>query len=377
MSVPSENSSDHTSPSTIDAVHRELWSHRHDDGASLDRRIRALISASEPLAAADRIDHITSEVTARVNGLGPLHDLAMDDRVSEIMVNGDGSVWVERAGQLERTSQILDAEQAEHLIRRLAAQVGRRVDQTRPSVDVRLDDGSRLHAIIPPLAVDGPCITIRRFVDRAISLDEMASPRAFALLTQAVVDEKTIVVAGGTSSGKTTLLNALGANLDPDSRVVTIEDAAELALPGRHVVRLETRVATEGTPPVGLRELVRHALRMRPDRIICGEMRGAEALDLVQAMNTGHGGSLSTVHANSPVGALRRIETMMMLAEADLPIRAVRDQIASCVDLVVMTSRHPNGDRRVTEIAAVPTSVGEAWALEPMYSSMSREGASQ
>lgn len=367
---------------TIDTVHRALWeefdtlgppspANRNvvvfEDETALDERIRALIASTEPLAGRDRVAFLTREVRARVDGLGPLHEFAVDDEVSEIMVNGDGAVWVERAGRLERTDLRLDASQSEHLVRRLAARVGRRIDQTRPSVDVRLVDGSRLHAIIPPLAVDGPCVTIRRFRTRDLHLDDLAEPLAQKILQRAVEDSLTIIVAGGTSSGKTTLLNALGGCIDPDTRLVTIEDAAELRLPGRHIVRLETRGATEGTDAVGLRELARHALRMRPDRIICGEMRGAEALDLVQAMNTGHRGSLSTVHANGASDALRRIETMMLLGEADLPLHAVREQIASCIDLVVMMSRRPDGARRVESIAAVPAEPSNGWVLHQLF----------
>lgn len=357
---------------SIDRVHRLLWEAPDiatliDSNATLEPRLRELISRIEPLATPDRIARICHDVRARIDGLGPLHEHGQDPAVTEIMVNGDGSVWVERSGRLELTNQRLEPHESEHLVRRLAAKAGRRIDQTRPSVDVRLADGSRLHAIIPPLAIDGPCITIRRFTARAIPLSEMAAPTACSLLERAVHESKTIVVAGGTSSGKTTLLNALASGIHSDERVVTIEDAAELRLPGRHVVRLETRTATEGTEPVGLRELIRHALRMRPDRIVCGEMRGAEALDLVQAMNTGHNGSLSTVHANGPSDALRRIETMMLLGDADLPIDAVREQIASCIDFVVMTSRGRHGVRHVVEVAAVPDHPTPGWALTTVY----------
>lgn len=371
------------SEDTVAAVHRALWSGVEgaklapaeavrseppaDGEAALDQHIRTLIAKTEPLAGRERVADLTREVRARIDGLGPLDRFAIDADVSEIMVNGDGAVWVERAGRLEHTGHRLDPIEGEHLVRRLAARVGRRVDQTRPSVDVRLADGSRLHAILPPLAVDGPCITIRRFTRRELDLESLAEPAACELLRDAVARFLTIIVAGGTSSGKTTVLNALGRGIDPDARIVTIEDAAELRLPGRHIVRLETRLATEGTPATGLRELVRHALRMRPDRIICGEMRGAEALDLVQAMNTGHRGSLSTVHANSAPDALRRIETMMLLGEADLPLPAVREQIASCVDLVVMTSRRPDGSRGVDSIAAVPPRPTDGWKLDWLF----------
>lgn len=356
---------------TIDLVHRSLWDEPDasvpTDDECIDQRIRALIAANEPLASEPRIEELVVEVRARVDGLGALQRHACDPSVTEIMVNGDGTVWVERRGALERTDQHLEPGESEHLVRRLAASAGRRVDLTHPSVDVRLADGSRLHAIIPPLAVDGPCITIRRFSARAMTLEEMAAPEVCSHLRAAVRDAQTIIVAGGTSSGKTTMLNALGAAIAADARIVTIEDAAELRLPGRHVVRLETRNATEGTVAVGLRELARHALRMRPDRIICGEMRGAEALDLVQAMNTGHRGSLSTIHANSPSDAMRRIETLMLLGDADLPLDAIREQLASCIDLVVMMSRGRGGSRRVVEVASVPDRPTTGWSLDTMF----------
>lgn len=221
-----------------------------------------------------------------------------------------------------------------------------------------------MHAIIPPLAVDGPFVTIRRFVQQELCIDDLAEPDASELLKAALAERQTVIVAGATSSGKTTLLNALGSLLPVGERVVTIEDAAELRLPGEHVVRLETRAATEATEAVGLRELTRHALRMRPDRIICGEMRGAEALDLIQAMNTGHRGSLSTVHANSAPDAMRRIETMMLLGDAELPLVAIREQLASCIDLVVMMQRAPDGRRVVGSIHEVPSEPTAGWQLD-------------
>jgi pilus assembly protein CpaF len=357
---------------TIDLVHQSLWDESDSsvptaDDERIDRRIRELIAASEPLASDARIEQLSVEVRARIDGLGALQRHTFDSSVTEIMVNGDGTVWVERRGALERTDQHLEPGEVEHLVRRLAASVGRRVDLTHPSVDLRLADGSRLHAIIPPLAVDGPCITIRRFAAKVMAINEMAPPEMCNHLRTAIRDGKTIIIAGATSSGKTTMLNALGAEIEPDSRIVTIEDAAELRLPGRHVVRLETRNATEGTAAVGLRELARHALRMRPDRIICGEMRGAEALDLVQAMNTGHRGSLSTIHANSPSDAMRRIETLMLLGDADLPLAAIREQLASCIDMVVMMSRASEGSRRVVEIANVPDRPTSGWSLDTVF----------
>lgn len=364
---------------TVEWVHNELWNEqsesellvpsegrRHSD-REIEARIRGLVAKAEPLASPASIDHIVDQVKARIDGLGPLHEWGLDSQVTEIMVNGDGKVWVERDGQLTCTDKTLSPETTMQLIRRLASNVGRRIDRTEPSVDVRLFDGSRLHAIIPPLSVDGPCLTIRRFGARAVDLNEFANDDAEQILRKAVVGEQTILIGGGTSSGKTTLLNSLSACIDADARVVTIEDAAELHLHGNHVVRLETRRATEGTHAVGLRELVRHALRMRPDRIICGEMRGAEALDLVQALNTGHRGSLSTVHANDASGVLRRVETMMLLGDADLPLEAVREQLASCIDLIVMTARAVDGSRRVVEIARVPDHPTPGWALESLH----------
>lgn len=360
--------------SLVEQVHEDIWTNGSAGDSVADlpsdelaRVIRHRLLSIEPLAPLSVADQVVEEVHARIDGLGPLHELASDSTVSELMVNGDGSVWVERAGRLEQTALHFDDDTALHLVRRLASRAGRTIDLRNPSVDVRLADGSRLHAIIPPLAVDGPCVTIRRFAPRDIPLHELAEPGAEAILREAVANAQTIVVAGGTSSGKTTLLNALAAGLDPDSRVVTIEDAAELRLPGRHILRLETRRQTETTTAVALRELVRHALRMRPDRIICGEMRGAEALDLIQAMNTGHDGSMSTVHANSATDALRRIETMMLLGQADLPLRAIREQIESCIDLIVMMGRRPDGARQVVEIASATLNPSGDWLPSYLY----------
>lgn len=352
-------------------IHEALWRDVDDavgrDTAQMLGRIDELVSTLAPLAPAERREGIVAEVRARIDGLGPLHEFAADPSVTEIMVNGGGEVWVERAGRLVHTGRRVEQDDVDHLLRRLAAQSGRRIDLANPSVDVRLADGSRLHGIIAPLAVDGPCITIRRFTNARVSLDDMCEPEAAQLLRQAVVDASTIVVAGATSSGKTTLLNALADGIDSETRIITIEDAAELRLQCGHVVRLETRNASEGVDEVGLRTLVRHALRMRPDRIICGEMRGAEALDLIQAMNTGHRGSMSTVHANTPADALRRIETMMLLGDADLPLAAIREQLASCIDLLVMVARRPDGRRQVASITAVPDTPTNQWQMTTEY----------
>ena len=333
-------------------IHERLYGMPAQATEEIEATIEGLVSEALPLAPLAERERIVHEVLARVDGLGPLHVLATDPGVTEIMVNAGSEVWVERHGELIRSELEIDRDAVWELARRLAAKVGRQIDQSHPAVDLRLADGSRVHVIVPPLAIDGPCLTIRRFAGRRPSLAEMAEPGAAELPEAAIGDRSTIVVAGPTSSGKTSLLNALGCLIPDDERIVTIEEAAELHLGGRHIVRLETAVGGISAP-VGVRELVRHALRMRPDRIICGEMRGAEALDLVQAMNTGHQGSLTTVHAHSADDALRRIETMMLIADVAVPLAAIREQLASCLDLVVMMARGRGGSRRVCEVAAV------------------------
>jgi pilus assembly protein CpaF len=271
-----------------------------------------------------------------------------------VMVNGPGLVWVERAGRLSRTDVVVDCALAEHLIERVVAPLGLRVDRVSPFVDARLPDGSRVHAVVPPLAVDGPHLTIRRFGARAIPLTSMCSPDVARLLAAAVRSRLNLVVSGGTGSGKTTLLNALAAEIPPGDRIVTIEDAAELRLPGDHVVRLEARPANaDGLGEVTVRTLVRNALRMRPDRIVVGECRGPEALDMLQAMNSGHEGSLSTCHANGPADALRRLETMVLMGEVALPLAAVREQLVAALDLLVHVVRRPDGSRVVAAVAEV------------------------
>lgn len=277
-----------------------------------------------------------------------------DPSVSEIMVNGPGPVWIERDGRVEATGTILDAETIELLIEQTVAPLGRRIDRSSPMVDARLADGSRLNAVVPPVAVDGPYVTIRRFSVRPIPLADFAGPGVVAALRWAVAARCNLVVSGGTGAGKTTLLNALAASIPPGERVVTVEDAAELALASDHVVRLEARPADrDGVASVTIRQLVRNALRMRPDRIIVGEVRGAETLDMLQAMNTGHEGSLSTCHANSPDDAISRLETMVLLDGGAVPLPAVRDQITAAVDLVVHVARRPRGGRRITSVAEI------------------------
>ncbi len=309
--------------------------------------VAALVRQEAPLLPEAGVADAVSVVLAAVEGLGPLQPLLADPAVSDVLVNGGGAVWVERSGRLERTTLRLAPAEVERLIERIVAPLGLRADRASPLVDARLPDGSRVHAVVPPLAVDGPCLTIRRFSTAALPLGAFAPGEVVDLLRAAVRTGANVVVAGGTGAGKTTLLNAMAAEIPPGERIVTVEDAAELRLPQEHVIRLESRPAnTEGVGRVTVRELVRNALRMRPDRIVVGECRGAEALDMLQAMNTGHDGSMTTCHANTCEDALRRLETMVLLADVGLPLGAVRDQLASAVDLVVHVTRTGDGGRR-------------------------------
>jgi pilus assembly protein CpaF len=323
-------------------------------GGRLQERVVDLVAREGPLLAPSEQARVVREVLAEVCGLGALEPILADPEVTEVMVNGPGRVWVERAGRLERVAVALDTAAIEHLIEKVVAPLGLRIDRSSPLVDARLADGSRVNAVVPPLAVDGPCLTVRRFGAQAIPLAAFAPPEVVALLAWAVAARLNVLVSGGTGAGKTTLLNALAGCIPGGERVVTVEDAAELRLPGDHVVRLEARPANaEGAGEVRIRELVRNALRMRPDRIVVGEVRGPEALDMLQAMNTGHEGSLSTCHANSPDDALRRLETMVLMGDVALPLAAVRTQVESALDLVVQVARRPGGARRVVAVAEV------------------------
>jgi len=306
----------------------------------------------------------------RLFGLGELAPLLRDERVSEVMVNGTRGVWVERDGRLEETGiRFTDPEEILVIIERLVAPLGRRIDLASPLVDARLPDGSRVHAVIPPISLVGPILTIRRFAARPLAPDDLVrsgtlSAEAMAYLTDAVRARRSILVSGGTSSGKTTTLNALAFAIGERERVVTIEDVAELRMPQANVVALETRVpSVEGTGAVDVRALLRAALRMRPDRIVVGEVRGGEALDMLQAMNTGHRGSLTTAHANGAYHALLRVETMALMAGVDLPLAAVREQVRRGIDLVVHQERDAEGRRRVVEIAEVDPDGPEPYAL--------------
>jgi pilus assembly protein CpaF len=347
--------------SLAERVHRRVLDER-PAATELLARIRAFAREEAPLLDEGALAHVVDAVTARAVGLGPLDAVLTDDDITEVMVNGGaGDVFVEKAGRLRRLDVRLTNDEIELVIERVVAPLGRRVDRTMPFVDARLPDGSRVNVVVPPLAVDGPCITIRRFSAVAVPLEAAAPDDVAALLRDAVRARLNVLVSGGTGAGKTTLLNALAAAIPPGERIITVEDAAELRLPLDHVVRLEARPPNaEGSGEIRLRELVRNALRMRPDRIIVGEVRGPEALDMLQAMNTGHEGSLSTCHANGTADALRRLETMVLGAAAGLPLVAVREQIASAVDLVVQIARLGNGARRIVAVDEVVPREGDA-----------------
>lgn len=334
-------------------------------GAQLRDRVTDLVRERSPLLGdSDRVRRV-DEVIAEIEGFGPLDHHARRPEVSEIMVNGNGDVYIDSSMGLQATGERLQPDCVLELARRLVATVGRVLDRSRPFVDARLSDGSRLHVAISPIAVDGPLLTIRRFVAAEFALEDYATPAQADALATRVREGENIVVAGATSSGKTSMLNALSAHIGASERVITIEEAAELRLRCPHVVRLEARPEADGAKAVDLGLLIRQALRMRPDRIICGEMRGAEAFDLIQAMNTGHAGSMSTVHASSAIDALSRIETLMLLARNGLPFEAVRSQLARSIDVVVYMGRNPTGSRVVREMGAVGRR-GDEWRLVPI-----------
>jgi pilus assembly protein CpaF len=317
---------------------------------------------------------LVAAMLADMLGLGPLEPLLVDESVTDIMVNGARQIYVERKGKLELTAAAFrDDAHVMNVVTRIVAQVGRRIDETTPLVDARLPDGSRVNVIIPPLAIDGPTISIRKFSRKGITLDLMAeqgniSPAMATVLKIAAHCRLNILISGGTGSGKTTLLNALSRMIDAQERTVTIEDAAELQLQQSHVVRLETRPANlEGGGEITMRDLLRNALRMRPDRIILGEIRGAEALDVLQAMNTGHDGSMSTIHANLPREALTRLENMVGMTGINLPSRAVRTQIAAAVHLIVQINRMRDGMRRITHVMEVVGMEGDVVTTQDLF----------
>lgn len=334
------------------------------DGDTLRREIRLvaerLCDTENPLLNRMERERLIDEVLDAALGLGPLEILLKDPTISDILINGPQKIFVERRGKMERSP--VTFRNNDHLLQiidRIVSKIGRRVDETSPMVDARLADGSRVNAIIPPLALDGASVSIRRFGANPLRLEDLLTYKAFtpemAMLMEAAIKTRlNIVISGGTGCGKTTLLNTLSSFIPAEDRVITIEDAAELQLQQEHVVRLETRPANiEGKGAVNTRDLVRNALRMRPERIIIGECRGPESLDMLQAMNTGHAGSMTTLHANTPRDAQARLETMIMMAGLDLPIKAMRQQISSAVDLIIQANRLQGGPRKVTSITEV------------------------
>ena len=343
---------------------------RHVDG-DLHERIRDLVDREAGLLDDDARARLATRIAERSFGLGPLEPLLADPGVDEVMVNGPGSVWVERDGRIEPTTASFAGESdLRHAIERILSPLGRRVDEAEPLCDARLPDGSRVNVVVPPLALDGSVLTIRRFRPRGFGPADLVENGTWAqplrdLLESAVRARCNVLISGGTGSGKTTTLNALTEFIGANERIVTVEDAAELRLRHPHVVRLEARPASlEGRGEVTVRRLVRNALRMRPDRIVVGEVRGAEALDMLSAMSSGHDGSLSTVHAGSPEEALRRVETLALMAGLGLPHEAVRDQVAGALDLVVHQARMADGSRRVVAVSEVVRVAGGAATRE-------------
>ena len=333
----------------------------------------ALEGERAPLSAEER-KRLVAEISDDLLGYGPIQRFLDDDTVTEVMVNGEQAIFVERAGRLHQTeARFVSEEHLRRVIERIVSQIGRRIDESSPMVDARLPDGSRVNAIIPPLAVDGPSLTIRKFAKDPYTAEDLIgfgtlTPGIVELLSACVQGRLNILVTGGTGTGKTTMLNVLSSHIPNDERIVTIEDAVELQLHQDHLVRLESRPPNiEGKGEVAIRDLVRNSLRMRPDRIIVGEVRGGEALDMLQAMNTGHEGSLSTVHANTPRDAVSRLETMVLMAGVELPVRAIREQIASALDLIVHISRLRDGSRRVTHVTEVHGMEGQVVTLQDVF----------
>jgi pilus assembly protein CpaF len=346
---------------------------------SLQEKVRATVASiveeiKDQLPASIAPAQLTREIIQEAIGLGPLDDLLDDNEITEIMVNGPDKVYVERRGKIQLTERsFVDDAQVLAIIERIVAPIGKRIDESSPYVDARLADGSRVNAIIAPLSLKGPTITIRKFAKTPFTVADLIR---FGTMTDQIADfmricvllRKNIIISGGTGSGKTTLLNVLSNYLPKDERIVTIEDTAELRLNQPHVVSLEARPANiEGRGAVTIRDLVRNALRMRPDRIVVGECRGGESLDMLQAMNTGHDGSLTTVHSNSPRDTISRMETMVLMAGMDLPSRAIREQIAAAVDIICHTDRLSDGTRRVTKISEVTGMEKDVIVMQDMF----------
>ncbi len=347
-SLTAENMVDRVEAAVLDSL-------RRSPDLSVESSARSWARHIEPLASPQVLASVTQQVVSNLTGLGVLDPLLNDPSITELMVT-KGLVWVERQGQLHQVHGMVVTEAAVmRIVERVIAPLGLELNRAHPMVDARLADGSRLNVIIPPLAIDGPCLTVRRFAARQLTLADFGpSPTITQSVINAVSQRQNVLVSGSTGSGKTTLLNTVGSLCSPADRIVTIEDAAELRLPGDHVVRLEARPgAHDGSGKVTIRDLVRNALRMRPDRIIIGEVRGGEAFDMITALNTGHDGSMTTVHANSASDALRRLELMMLLAGIELPIAAVREQIASAIHCVIHVARVGDGRRQIVSFGRV------------------------
>jgi pilus assembly protein CpaF len=362
-------------------VVRDLGPMLFDDAVhdgELEEQLRLTIAAAFEEAgvpaSGELYEQFATDIRNDVVGYGPIEELLNDDSVTEVMVNGPDIVFAEREGKVvEIASGFVDAQHVRRVIDKIVSHVGRRIDESSPMVDARLPDGSRVNAIIPPLAIDGPFLTIRKFARDPFMATDLVrfgtlDPRSVRFLRACIEGKLNILVAGGTGTGKTTLLNVLSSFIPNGERIVTVEDAKELQLHQRHVLCMETRPPNvERTGEVTIRDLVKNSLRMRPDRIVVGECRGGEALDMLQAMNTGHDGSMTTVHANSPRDALSRVETLTLMAGFDLPIRAIREQVASAVDLIVQLSRLRDGSRRVTHITEVDGMEGDKITLQDIF----------
>jgi pilus assembly protein CpaF len=369
-------------------IHAGVMSRIDPSAASRVPRARLLAEVEKlvsEIATTERIQlneieehQLAAELTDDMIGLGPLEPLLEDDEITDILVNGPFNIYVERFGRLEQTTaRFRNVQHVLNVAQRIASGVGRRIDEASPMVDARLADGSRVHIVLPPLVLNGGCISIRKFPGRGLTLEEMAarhnlSPEMARFLELAARMRANILISGGTGSGKTTIMNAMSCHIDPAERIITIEDAVELRLQQPHVVQMETRAANiEGVGEIAQRELLRNALRMRPDRIIVGEVRGPEAFDMLQAMNTGHDGSMSTIHGNAPRDALSRLENMVLMA-ANLPLRTIRTQIANAIHLIVQLDRMRDGVRRVTSIMEIAGMDGDVISTRQLFSFLYR-----